>query len=202
MTPEVRARAFDPFFTTKEVGKGTGLGMAMVYGLMKQHGGYIDLESEVGQGTTVRLFFPITSTAEVQSPPEPETASLGGKERILIVDDEDGIRRSAVRVLTRYGYSVQEASDGDGALELLGNGGPPVDLVLTDVVMPRKGGLALYEELRSQGRRVLLMSGHTSGDFDALNQAHPGVRILHKPWSVTDLLHAVRAALEEEQAAA
>ena len=202
MTPEVRARAFDPFFTTKEVGKGTGLGMAMVYGLMKQHGGYVDLESEVGRGTTVRLFFPITSTAAVQSPTEPESASLSGKERILIVDDEDGIRRSAVRVLTRYGYSVQEASDGDGALELLGNGGPPVDLVLTDVVMPRKGGLALYEELRSRGRRVLLMSGYTSGDFDALNQAQPGVRILHKPWSVTDLLRAVRAALEEEQAAA
>ncbi|HEU4681712.1 MAG TPA: response regulator, partial [Gemmatimonadales bacterium] len=132
---------------------------------------------------------------------ESASASLGGSERILIVDDEDGVRRSAARVLTRHGYSVQEASDGEGALELLGNDGPRVDLVLTDVVMPRKSGLALYQELRSRGRRVLLMSGCTSEDFEALNQAHPGVRILLKPWSATDLLRAVRAALEEQAAA-
>ncbi|HEX7337060.1 MAG TPA: MHYT domain-containing protein, partial [Gemmatimonadales bacterium] len=193
MSPEVRARVFDPFFTTKEIGKGTGLGMAMIYGLVKQHNGYIDLESEAGRGTTVRLFFPAQLSPEDSSPAQSEKeVSLGGKERILIVDDEEGIRRSAVRVLTRYGYSVEEASDGDHALAVVSNGGPPIDLVLTDVVMPRKGGLALYEELRGRGQRVLLMSGYTAGDFDALSGAHAGLRILHKPWSVTDLLRAVR----------
>jgi two-component system cell cycle sensor histidine kinase/response regulator CckA len=199
MTPQVRARVFDPFFTTKEVGKGTGLGMAMIYGLMKQHSGYIDLESEVGRGTTVRLFFPAASGTPVPSTADPtRSAALGGTERILVVDDEEGIRRSALRVLTRYGYSVEEATDGEGALELLNNGASDVDLVLSDIVMPRKGGLALYEELRSRGKRVLLMSGYTSGDFDALNQVQPSLRILHKPWTVTDLLRAIRAALDEQ----
>jgi CheY-like chemotaxis protein len=198
MSPEVRARVFDPFFTTKEIGKGTGLGMAMIHGLVKQHNGYIDVESAPGLGTTVRLFFPAVSVPE--RPPvagSERRPDLGGPERILIVDDEDGIRRSANRVLTRYGYAVEEAVDGDRALAILGNGGPPVDLVLTDIVMPRKGGLELYEELRAQGKRVLLMSGYTSGDFDALHQAHPDLRILHKPFSVTDILRAVRSALDE-----
>ena len=199
MTPEVRARVFDPFFTTKEIGKGTGLGMAMIYGLVKQHNGYIDLESEPGRGTTVRMFFPAVLPARESGPARAEkSVSLGGNERILIVDDEEAIRRAVVRALTRFGYAVEEASDADHALAAVSNGGPPFDLVLTDVVMPRKGGLALYEELRARGKRVLLMSGYASGDFDALNRVHPGLRVLHKPWSVTDLLRAVRGALESE----
>ncbi|HEU5303120.1 MAG TPA: PAS domain S-box protein, partial [Gemmatimonadales bacterium] len=198
MTPEVRARVFDPFFTTKEVGKGTGLGMAMIYGLVKQHNGYIDLESEPGQGTTVRLFFPAALSGEEQSPDDSViAATLRGKERILVVDDEEGVRRSAGRILGRYGYAVEEACDGEDAFARVSNGGPPIDLVLSDVVMPGRGGLVLYEDLRRCGRRVLLMSGYTSSDFDALDEAHPGVRILHKPWSVTDLLRAVRGALDE-----
>ena len=202
MTPEVRARVFDPFFTTKEIGKGTGLGMAMIYGLVKQHNGYIDLESEPGRGTTVRIFFPAVNPRTTIAPaPAEQNGSLVGTERILIVDDEEGIRRAAARALTRFGYSVEEASDGDHALAVVSNGGPPIDLVLTDVVMPRKGGLAVYEELRARGQRVLLMSGYTSGDFDALNEAHPGLKILHKPWSVTDLLLAVRGALQSRDAA-
>jgi two-component system cell cycle sensor histidine kinase/response regulator CckA len=196
MTPEVRARVFDPFFTTKEVGKGTGLGMAMIYGLVKQHNGYIDVESEPGQGTTVRLFFPAVGASAEQRPVESETAPLGGKERILVVDDEEGIRRSAVRALNRYGYMVEEASGGDIALARVSNGGPPIDLILTDVVMPGKSGLELYQDLRARGKRVLLMSGHTAGDYDVLVKAYPGTRILHKPWSVTDLVRAVRGALD------
>ena len=150
----------------------------------------------------MRLFFPAVLSPKESSPARAEkNATLGGKERILIVDDEEAIRRSAARALTRYGYTVEEASDGDHALAVVSNGGPPIDLVLTDVVMPKKGGLALYEELRARGKRVVLMSGYTSGDFDALNKAHPGLRILHKPWSVTDLLRAVRGALGGEEAA-
>jgi PAS domain S-box-containing protein len=200
MTPEVRARVFDPFFTTKEVGKGTGLGMAMIYGLVKQHSGYIDLESEPRQGTTVRIFFPAVVPAEERRSAEMGSPTLGGKERILIVDDEEGIRRSAVRVLSRLGYSVEEARDGDGALARVSNGGPAIDLVLTDVVMPGKSGLELYQDLRARRKRVLLMSGHTAGDLDALVKAHPGTRVLHKPWSVTDLARAVRGALDEQEA--
>jgi PAS domain S-box-containing protein len=201
MSPETRSRAFDPFFTTKEIGKGTGLGMPMVYGLVKQHNRNIDLESEVGRGTTVRLYFPAVGAPHADPTDRPdESAGLGGQERILIVDDEEGIRRAAARILTHHGYSVEEAQDGDSALARLGNGGPPVDLVLTDVVMPHGGGVALYEELRGRGKRVLLMSGYTAGDFKALSQARPGLGILHKPWRVTDLLRAVRGALDERVA--
>jgi PAS domain S-box-containing protein len=204
MSSKVRARAFEPFFTTKEVGKGTGLGMAMVYGLVTQHKGYADLHSEEGRGTTVRLHFPALPVSVQQSnrvsdsPPQ-----VGGKERILVVDDEEGVRRSAVRVLTRFGYAVEEAADGEEALEVVGRGTAPFDLVLSDVVMPRMSGMALYRELRRRdsGARVLLMSGHTAEDLDALEEPDAGVNFLHKPWSITDLLRRVREVLDEGVAA-
>jgi PAS domain S-box-containing protein len=199
MSPKVRARAFEPFFTTKEVGKGTGLGMAMVYGLVTQHRGYADLESEEGKGTVVRLYFPVAAALAQPHSAVPEAAPVGGKERILVVDDEDGVRRSAARVLSRFGYAVQEADDAEGALALLGSAAAPFDLVLSDMVMPRMSGMALYRELRRQesGARVLLMSGHSPEDLDALEEPDASVKFLHKPWSVTDLLRRVREVLDE-----
>jgi signal transduction histidine kinase/ActR/RegA family two-component response regulator len=200
MTVETRARVFDPFFTTKPAGKGTGLGMAMVYGLMKQHNGYIGLDSEPGRGTTFRLYFPATRFSMAASVPEVAvTAPVGGTERILVVDDEDGIRRSAARVLTRAGYTVEEACDGEAALALLDSPDARYDLVLSDLVMPRLGGLALHEELRRRGgdMRVLLMSGYTAEDVRAQKGAHPELTFLHKPWSVTDLLRRIRELLDQ-----
>jgi DNA-binding NtrC family response regulator len=174
--------------------------MAMVYGLMKQHDGYIGLYSEPGRGTTFRLYFPASGgNARASGPVPVQSAPAGGTERILVVDDEDGIRRSAVRVLTGAGYTVEEAADGERALALLDNGAAPFDLMITDLVMPRMGGLALYEELRRQGRelRVLMTTGHTAEDITALRGAHPELTFLNKPWSVTDLLRRVREALDE-----
>jgi two-component system cell cycle sensor histidine kinase/response regulator CckA len=201
MTPETRARVFDPFFTTKEVGKGTGLGMAMVYGLVKQHDGYIDLSSEPGHGTTIRLYFPAVAFTLQAAGSEPVAAApvVGGTERILVVDDEEGIRRSAVRLLTRYGYQVEEAGDGEAALAALGGAATRFDLVLSDLIMPKLGGLALYEELRRRNvkARILLMSGYTAEDIQALNGANSGVSFLNKPWTVTDLLRRVREVLDE-----
>ena len=204
MNPKVRDRAFEPFFTTKEVGKGTGLGMAMVYGLVTQHKGYADLHSEEGRGTTVRLYFPALPVSVQQSTRVSESGSpVGGKERILVVDDEDGVRRSAVRVLSRFGYAVEEAADGEAALEAVDRAPAPFDLVLSDVVMPRMSGMALYRELRRRdsGVRVLLMSGHTAEDLDALDEPEAGVKFLHKPWSITDLLKRVREVLDDGVAA-
>jgi PAS domain S-box-containing protein len=199
MSAGVRARAFEPFFTTKEIGKGTGLGMAMVYGLVTQHRGYADIHSEEGRGTMVRLFFPAVSVPVEQSIRPSEVQPAGGKERILVVDDEEGVRRSAVRVLSRFGYAVQEAADGEGALAAVGEAPAPFDLVISDMVMPRMGGMALYRELRSRNSeaRVLLMSGHTAEDMDAVEEPAAGVKFLHKPWSVTDLLRRVREVLDE-----
>jgi PAS domain S-box-containing protein len=200
MSPETRARVFEPFFTTKEVGKGTGLGMAMVYGLMKQHNGYISVYSEPQRGTTLRLYFPAATEQTQESAAQSDAAApVGGTERILIVDDEDGIRRSAARVLRRSGYTVEEAGDGEKALALLGRAENPFDLVLSDLVMPRMGGLALHQKVqaRGNGTRVLLMSGYTAEDVRALKVAQPGLRFLHKPWTVTDLLRRVRGILDE-----
>ena len=197
MSKSVQARAFEPFFTTKEVGKGTGLGMAMVYGLVTQHRGYADLYSEEGRGTTVRLYFPAVA-ATVRDVTQEEAKPVGGSERILVVDDEDGIRRSAVRVLSRFGYEVDEAPDGCAAMEVIREARSPFNLVLTDVVMPRMGGMALYHELRLEGSAVpvLMMSGHTAEDLDHLQDPVSGARFLHKPWSVTDLLRRVREVLD------
>jgi len=200
MSPETRTRVFEPFFTTKGPGKGTGLGMAMVYGLMKQHSGYISLYSELERGTTFRLYFPAAAAGTQPSEARPDAvAPVGGTERILIVDDEEGIRRSAGRVLRRSGYAVEEAADGEEALALLSGAERPFDLVLSDLVMPRMGGLALFEKLqgRAGNSRLLLMSGYTAEDVRALNQAQPGLKFLHKPWTITDLLRRVRAILDE-----
>ena len=205
MSSSVQGRVFEPFFTTKEVGKGTGLGMAMVYGLVTQHKGYADLQSEEGRGTTVRLYFPaVTTTMRACDVASEPAAPVGGTERILVVDDEEGIRRSAVRVLSRFGYEVDEASDGHAAIEVIREAKAPFSLVLTDVVMPRMGGLALYEELRREGSgvRVLLMSGHTAEDLDQVNDPLSGAGFLHKPWSVTDLLRRVREVLDDRSGAA
>ena len=205
MKSSVRTRAFEPFFTTKEVGKGTGLGMAMVYGLITQHKGYTDLDSEEGRGTTVRLFFPAqTATALAGTDSGDAGAPVGGTERILVVDDEEGIRRSAVRVLSKFGYEVDEAADGESAMAAIRGAQSPFSLVLTDVVMPRMGGMALYNELRKEGSpvRVLLMSGHTAEDLEQLDHPLGGARFLHKPWSITDLLRRVREVLDDRSASA
>jgi PAS domain S-box-containing protein len=202
MSPETQARVFDPFFTTKEVGKGTGLGMAMVYGLVKQHEGYIDLYSEPGHGTTIRLYFPAVASDVQAKESEPAVVApvVGGTERILVVDDEEGIRRSAARVLRRFGYEVEEAADGKAALAVLEGAATRFDLVLSDLVMPRMGGWALYEELRRRDvkTRALLMSGYTAEDIRALSGADPRLTFLNKPWTVTDLLRRVREVLDEQ----
>lgn len=201
MSPETQARVFDPFFTTKEVGKGTGLGLAMVYGLLKQHEGYIDLYSELGRGTTIRLYFPAVAATVQSKEPEPvvDAPLAGGTERILVVDDEEGIRRSATRVLKRFGYEVEEAADGKAALAIVEAAATRFDLVLSDLVMPRMGGLALYEELRRRNvnTRALLMSGYTAEDIRTLSGADPQLSFLNKPWTVTDLVRRVREVLDE-----
>jgi nitrogen-specific signal transduction histidine kinase/CheY-like chemotaxis protein len=205
MSPSVRARAFEPFFTTKGVGKGTGLGMAMVYGLVAQHKGYTDLHSEEGRGTTVQLYFPaVSSETRGAIVPAADPPPVGGTERILVVDDEEGIRRTAARVLSKFGYRVDEAMDGEAAMDILRGADSPFHLVLSDVVMPRMGGVALYSALQSEGSsiRVLLMSGHTAEDLDQLDDPVSGANVLHKPWSITDLLRRVREVLDDRAGAA
>jgi PAS domain S-box-containing protein len=201
MTPEVKTRAFEPFFTTKGLDKGTGLGMAMIYGLVKQQSGFIDLSSSVGRGTVVRMFFPAVAAPVVTKEPAANVATpSGGFERILVVDDEEGVRRVATRVLTKCGYHVEEARDGEEALAMARAAPTPFDLVLSDLAMPKMNGLQLYEALRGQGSGppVLLMSGYAPEEMAATQNAGADLQVLNKPWSTTDLMRRVREMLDGE----
>jgi PAS domain S-box-containing protein len=200
MTDEVRRRVFEPFFTTKPPGVGTGLGLAMVYGLMKQHRGFVHVYSEPGQGTAVKLWFPVadveTGTGAVEA--GPADALVGGAETILLVEDEAPIRRAARRVLEQHGYHVLLAEDGEQALSLYLTHPEAVDMVLTDLVMPRMGGRELFERVRATGSTLpfLFASGYTRSDAEAADQLGVDAPFIQKPWSMGDLLRRVREALD------
>ncbi len=192
------AHMFEPFFTTKPPGIGTGLGLAMVYGLVKQQGGFIDVQTRIGHGTTVDVYLPEAPAAD-DAGAEARTADMpGGTETILLVEDEEGIRRSASRILSKFGYQVLLAADGQEALELFHRHRSDIDLVVSDVVMPRLGGRQLYEELQREEDppKFLYTSGYAARDVDDRGALDPAVPLIQKPWSVSDLLRRVRQTLD------
>jgi two-component system cell cycle sensor histidine kinase/response regulator CckA len=199
MEERVKARVFEPFFTTKPPGEGSGLGMSMIYGLTQQHGGFVELESELGRGTTVRVHFPLARDdqplAELTVAP---TGLRGGHERVLLVEDEDGLRRVAQRALEKVGYKVITASDGVEALEAYRTHARDVDLIITDVVMPKLGGLALYRTLRQEGHTVafLFTSGYAAHEIMRGDLPDGELALLQKPWTLADLTHRVRDVLD------
>jgi signal transduction histidine kinase/CheY-like chemotaxis protein len=198
MTAEVAGRAFEPFFTTKDVGKGTGLGLSMVYGFARQSGGLMQIRSEPGQGTVVRLFFPRIGTpkASAAAPAEPLVAPTGS-ETILVVEDDDMVRSYVESELKALGYRVIVTSNAPAALAVL-RGPKKIDLLFTDVVMP--GGMfgteLAKEAARLQpGLKILLTSGHTDHPVDALDGGGHEVRILNKPYRRHDLALMLRSVL-------
>ncbi len=198
MSDAVRARVFEPFFTTKPPDKGTGLGLAMVYGLVQQLGGSVAVESVPDRGTTVRILLP-SLDGSPPTPPKPMVAVKAGRhERILLVEDEPSVRSSAMRLLTRHGYTVETASDGREALARLRTPGERFDLVITDVVMPEMGGPELYRLSRAAGieTRFIFASGYTAR---ALHDGGPpaGLPFLQKPWELADLLRVMRQELDQ-----
>jgi signal transduction histidine kinase/ActR/RegA family two-component response regulator len=197
MPPEVVQRIFEPFFTTKGRGHGTGLGLSMVYGFIKQSGGHINAYSEVGVGTTFRLYLPAVSGTEpnLQLTPRDELVR-GNGERILVVEDDPGIRRVVVRLLKDLGYAVLEAQDGSTALKML-ESGTVVDLVFTDIVMAgRVDGLDLAEVVRQlwPSTSVLVTSGFPGENMENSLLAN-GLRLLSKPYLKSELARAVNEAL-------
>lgn len=196
--PDVQARIFEPFFTTKDVGKGTGLGLSTVYGIVKQSGGYVFVDSEPGQGTTFSIYFPVYRGGAVeQRSRKPVRVSNGqwGNARLLLVEDEDMVRAVAERALTRQGFTVVTASDGEDGLERLGDSGP-FDLVVSDVVMPNLDGPGMAVEMRKRmpGIPILFMSGYaeeTLRQSISIDQVH----FLPKPFSVAQIVEAVHGAL-------
>ena len=199
MDEATQARIFEPFFTTKERGKGTGLGLAMVYGLMKQHEGMAHVYSEPDQGTIFRLYFPITSASQPDNPAGRDGSPIHDDPRprtILVIEDEVGVRRSIVRALTAWGYRTLTASDGEEGLEILALADHGIDLVISDLVMPKLGGRQVLDSLRERGIAVpcVLMTGYSPDSIAGLLDRD--VTILHKPWSLQELLDTVRDALE------
>jgi two-component system cell cycle sensor histidine kinase/response regulator CckA len=198
MNQEVQAHLFEPFYTTKERGKGTGLGLATVYGIVKRSEGFIAVDSEVGRGSTFKIYLPQSSQLRATKAVEPALVSLKGTETILLVDDQAQVRRIAREVLTRHGYTVLEASGGSEALDLIGGYADPVQLLLTDIVMPRMSGRELARELveRRPTIRILYMSGYTDGTLGDDGVLAPGVAFIQKPYTPKDLLQKVRHVLD------
>ena len=198
MDAATQARAFEPFFTTKPPGQGTGLGLPMVYGLVKDHAGFVQVYSEPGHGTTVRLYFPAERSGPVEPAPSAPAEMRGGTETILLVEDADDVRRAATRILERHGYTVLALADGREALAAIRTGRAPADLIVSDVVMPHAGGPELLKALRRSGvaTKLLLTSGYTAREVRDLTPDGPAVPFLAKPWTVVELLQSVRAALD------
>ena len=192
-------RIFEPFFTTKEIGAGTGLGLATVYGMVKQSNGYIWVYSEVGLGTTIKVYFPEASKEETEGNETAETFSPHGSETILLVEDDEEIRQLATKVLTDYGYSVLAASGPEEALDLFAGSRSRIDLVVTDVVMPKMSGRELASRLLKQKEdlTVLYISGYTDDRVVRDAILEPGAHFLEKPFTPEALARAVRKALHE-----
>ncbi len=202
MEPSVRERVFEPFFSTKATGVGTGLGMAIVDGLVKQHDGFIDVRSTAGSGTTIDVLLPQSAVAAGKGEAPTETAgdratARGNEEMVLVVEDDAQLRESAGRALMAFGYRVLLAANGEEALDLFRVHGDEVDLVLSDLVMPKIGGRALYSALRDSGRGVpfVLMSGYAPGEIPRGSDLRGDIPHLTKPWTLEELRAIVRRAL-------
>ena len=198
MDPATLSHVFEPFFTTKPVGQGTGLGLAMIYGIVKQSGGYISTESEVGKGTTFTVYLPPAEAQKPEPARPPEPASPRGTETILLVEDEASLRGVMREQLQSAGYRVLESGSADEAMAASGREGGPIQLLLTDVVMPGGSGEKLESRLRAArpGIRVVYMSGYTDEAISHHGVLEPGRHFLQKPFAADVLLRAVRRALD------
>jgi CheY-like chemotaxis protein len=199
MNDEIKAHIFEPFFTTKEAGKGTGLGLATVYGIIKQSGGDIVVHSKPGAGTLFQMIFPASKAPPIADiePPKPN-AALGGNETILLVEDEEMVRNLAVAVLREKGYIILEANQIEQVLTLVEQHRGQIDLLLTDVVMPQMSGpqLAAQLKIHQPGLKVLFMSGYTDDTVVHHGLQTAQVEFLAKPFSPVTLAAKVRTVLD------
>ncbi len=200
MSEEVRSKIFEPFFTTKDVGKGTGLGLATVYGIVKQTGGFIFADSIVGKGTTFRVFLPRHYEAEgaavvrAEPAPPPRPRDLTGNGRVLVVEDEDAVRIFATEALKRQGYEVLQAADGIEALEIMEENDYRVDIVVSDVKMPEMDGPTLYKELRAKcpDLKFVFVSGYADDAFNHVLEPDADYVFLPKPYTLAQIAETVK----------
>jgi signal transduction histidine kinase/CheY-like chemotaxis protein len=200
MEKATKEQIFEPFFTTKEVGKGTGLGLAIVYGIMKQHKGFVNVYSEIGKGTTFKSYLPVTSRAPGRDITAETTGVRGGTETILIAEDDRTIRGVIKEILEMNGYSVIEAADGAEAIELFMGNKDRIALLITDVIMPRRNGKEVYDQIRktSPEMKVLFLTGYSADLLQKDSVIEEGYHIIQKPVAPNILLRQIRELLDGE----
>jgi two-component system NtrC family sensor kinase len=199
MDEKTRERIFEPFFTTKELGRGTGLGLAMVYGIIKQHDGFINVYSELGKGTTFKIYLPlIKSEIEEKVSVMPAAYPEGGTETVLVAEDDQAVRKLTMNVLERFGYKVIAAEDGEDAVEKFRENKGDIQLLLLDVIMPKKNGKEVYEEIKKINPRIktIFLSGYTANLIHKKGILEEGINFMLKPVSPKELLKKVREALD------
>jgi CheY-like chemotaxis protein len=197
MDEPTKARLFEPFFTTKEIGRGTGLGLATVYGIVKQSNGYIWVYSELGHGTSFKVYLPRVSEAAAAAAETRPLLLNGGTETILLAEDASGVRAVAQEILKRLGYTVLVANDGHSALQLARARTELIHLLITDVIMPEMSGRQLADRLKEQrpGLKVLFVSGYTDDAIVRHGMLEPGIAFLQKPFTPQTLARKVREVL-------
>jgi CheY-like chemotaxis protein len=198
---KTKEKIFEPFFTTKEVGKGTGLGLPIVYGIVKQHNGFINVYSEPGKGTTFKIYLPIIKSDAGEIEPGKTMISVkGGSETILVAEDNEKVRDLTKAVLEEFGYTVIEAVDGNDAVHKFMENRDKVQLLLLDVVMPEKNGKEAYEEIRatSPGMKVIFTSGYTADIINKKGIPAGALNYISKPASPRELLVKVREVLDKQ----
>jgi CheY-like chemotaxis protein len=202
MDAETQSHLFEPFFTTKEQGKGTGLGLSTVYGIISRSGGRISCQSEVGRGTTFAIMFPQCEDSVESAKGETSRKAVRGAETILLAEDETTVRTLARMVLERYGYRVIEAFDGSEALKLASSRREPIDLLVTDMVMPGLNGLKLIQEFSPlhPGAGILVMSGYNDAGLGDSEIRRRGISYIQKPFLPQALATRVREILDRRAA--
>lgn len=198
MVTKTKERLFDPFFTTKEVGKGTGLGLSMVYGIIKQHNGYIDVQSELGKGTTFKMYLPLTESKEDDKKLKDIPLLKKGTETVLIAEDDIYVRDYVHEILTEYGYTVLEAIDGEDAMRIFNAQNETIQLLILDVVMPKKDGKEVYFEIKKvkPDAKVIFMSGYATDILYKKGIVEDSLNFISKPISPEELLLKVREVLD------
>jgi CheY-like chemotaxis protein len=197
---DVQERIFDPFFTTKMPGQGTGLGLSMVYGIVRQNEGLIEVDSQPGKGTEIRIFWPVPTDAETPRRRNKNTTeNIRGTETILLVEDDRDVLRIAATALQRYGFNVLQAENGNQALEVLNTFKQPVTLLITDVIMPEMNGRVLADRFKKRfpNSSILFTSGYTDDQIQAGGVLSEDIHLLPKPYSIKTLASTVRKIIDK-----